>query len=140
MPPAARFSLPRPLRGRLDRLGQEFLAAFLQAATARHPRNVEALAELAGVLTRLGRLEEGLAADEKLVGLVPENPTVHYNLACSLALLGRKDSALDALERAVDLGYDDPGHLVADEDLISLRDEARFRDLVIRLGGATESP
>ena len=135
MASSTRFPIPRPLRERLDRLGQEFLADFLERATARHPENAEALAELAGVLTRLGRLEEGLAADEKLVGLVPENPTVHYNLACSLALLGRRDSALDALERAIQLGYDDSEHLLEDEDLASLRDQARFQELVIRLGG-----
>ena len=135
MQSSTRFPIPRPLRERLDRLGQEFLADFLERATARHPENAEALAELAGVLTSLGRLEEGLAADEKLVGLVPENPTVHYNLACSLALLGRRDSALDALERAIQLGYDDGEHLLEDEDLASLRDEARFHELVMRLGG-----
>ncbi len=133
--PAARFPLSRSLRSRLDRAGQEFLADVLGRAIARHPENVEALAELAGVLTRLGRLEEGLAADERLAELRPENATVHYNLACSLALLGRKDSALDALERAIQLGYSDPEHLLSDDDLASLRQEERFRDLVIRLGG-----
>ena len=135
MPSSTRFPIPRPLRDRLERLGQEFLADFLERATVRHPENAEALAELAGVLTSLGRLEEGLAADEKLVELVPENPTVHYNLACSLALLGRRDSALAALERAIQLGYKDGEHLLEDEDLASLRDEACFRELVIRLGG-----
>jgi Flp pilus assembly protein TadD len=136
MSPAARFPLPRPLRKRIDRIGQEFLAEFLARATRRHPTNVEALAELAGVLTQLGRLEEGLAADAQLVDLVPENPTVHYNLACSLALLGRKEAALDALERAIQLGYDDHEHLLQDSDLRSLRRDARFRELVVRLGGA----
>ncbi len=129
------FPLNSSTRERLEPLGYEFLAEILTRATERDSSNVTALAELAHVLTRSGRLEEGLAVDYRLVRLVPENPTVHYNLACSLALLERLDAALDALERAVELGYDDPDHLVSDEDLVSLRPQARFAALVRRLGG-----
>jgi len=121
------------LAERLDRIGQEFLAEFLGRATRRHPTNIEALAELAETLTRLGRLEEGLDADERLVRLAPGDPTVRYNLACSLALLGRHESALAALERSVQLGYDDPAHMQEDEDLAGLREDARFQQLIARL-------
>ena len=85
------------------------------------------------VLAGLGRLEEGLAVDERLVRLTPENPAAHYNMACSLALLGRGDAALDSLERAVERGYDDAPFMLADDDLTSLRGQARFRALVARL-------
>jgi Flp pilus assembly protein TadD len=118
---------------RFDRLGAEFLAEFLGRATARHPENLEALAELATTLTRLGRYAEGLEVDERLVKLAPRDPTVHFNLACSLALCGRPEPALDALERSVELGYADVEHLVGDEDLASVRQEERFRTLVERL-------
>ena len=63
----------------------------------------------------------------------PNDPTAHYNLGCSLALVGRVEEALDALEQAEDLGYDDAEHLLADEDLASLRGESRFRSLAERL-------
>lgn len=128
------LELPAELQARLDRLGLEFLAEFLGRASARHPDHLEPLAELATTLTRLGRLEEGLDADRRLVRLVPHDPTVRYNLACSLALLGQKESALDELERAFALGYRDTAHLLADEDLDGLRSEPRFRALVERLG------
>ncbi|MEW6071893.1 MAG: tetratricopeptide repeat protein [Planctomycetota bacterium] len=136
------MSLPDPLeilpaaRHELDRAGQEFLADFFRAETDRHPDNLGALASLAEVLTQMGRLEEGLATDQKLLRLAPDNPTVHYNLACSLALLGHVDGALDALERAVELGYDDAEHLVRDDDLHPLRREPRFQRLVRRLEAA----
>lgn len=130
------LSLPAELEDRLDHLGQEFLAEFLGRALVRHPDNFEALTEFATLLTRLGRLEEGLAADQRLVRLAPRDPTVHYNLACSLALLARTDAALDALEEAFALGYRDTEHLLEDGDLERLRTEARFQALVARLRAA----
>ena len=123
-------------RERLARTGLEFLAEFLAVEARRHPDNLEALAELGQALTLLGRHVEGLEVDRRLVRLAPENSTVHYNLACSLALLERPEEALDALRRSVELGYDDAEHLIADEDLASLRERPEFRELLQRLRAA----
>jgi len=117
----------------LDRLGLEFLADILAVERARHPSNLEALAELGHVYTRLGRYAQGLEVDRALAQRCPLNPTAHYNLACSLALLGQTAEALDSLEQAADLGYDDPQQMRADDDLESLRGEHRFRELLKRL-------
>ncbi len=129
------FPLSPGTRERMERLGSEFLAEILRTATERDPRNLEALADLGSVLTRLGRYEEGLAADERLVRLAPEDATAHYNHACSLARCGRADDAFAALERSLALGYDDVEHLREDEDLVSLHGDPRFADVVRRLGG-----
>lgn len=120
---------------RADREGLEFEARYYGAVVGRAPTNTVALAELGHVLTRLERFEEGLAVDRRLVELVPENETAHYNLACSLALCDRAEEAVDALEAAAALGYDDVAHLLADDDLASLRGLPRFRELIQRLGG-----
>ena len=125
--------LADPARERLDRAGQEFLVGFLDSAVRRDPSNLTALAELGHAYTRLGRHREGLDVDRQLVRLDPGNPVVHYNLACSLALLGNPDEALDALVCSVELGYGDVEHLLLDEDLTELREERRFVDLVRRL-------
>ena len=74
--------------------------------------------------------------DRRLVALLPDDPSVRYNLACSLALTGAREAALDALGEAIQRGYDDPEHLSADDDLASLRDEPRF---VALLAGLTRS-
>lgn len=118
---------------RLGRLGLEFLAEFLTRATTAHPERFEPLCELAEVLTKLGRLEEGLVADERLATLAPKDPMVRYNLACSLARLGRIDSALDALELALELGYSDRAHALVDTDLDALRASPRFDAILARL-------
>lgn len=120
---------------RASRAGLEFEARFYGAVVRRSPSNAEALAELGHALTRLERFEEGLEVDRRLVQLVPENETAHYNLACSLSLCGRADDAIDALEQAVELGYRDLAHLLGDPDLTALHGEPRFRALLERLRG-----
>lgn len=131
--------LPQDLRRTLDHLGNRFLEDFLEVEVDRHPDNIGALAELGQMCTRLGHWERGLAVDRELVRLVPGNPTVHYNLACSQALLGSTEAALDSLERAVELGYDDSDYMATDEDLVSLRGERRFRALLERIRSKTRS-
>jgi tetratricopeptide (TPR) repeat protein len=134
------MELQPQLRQHLDGLGRRFLVEFYEAELARNPDNLEALAELGHLHTLLGDLERGLAIDRRLVRLVPGEPTARYNLACSLALLGHREEALESLETAVELGYDDPDHLLGDEDLASLREEPRFRALVGRLTDGVARP
>ena len=124
----------------LDRLGLEFLADFLEVETDRHPENLAALGELGHLCTRLGRHAKALGVDRRLVGLRPLDPTVHYNLACSLALVGEAGACIAALERAIALGYDDLAHLLADEDLASVREHAGFRRIAQGLEAKPETP
>jgi tetratricopeptide (TPR) repeat protein len=132
-------ALPAPeLAPALDALGLEFLAGFLEAELHRHPENLGALVELGHVYTRARRFEKGLEVDRELVRRCPEDATCRYNLACSLALLGRGSEAIDELERAVGLGYAEAEHMLADEDLASLRGSARFEALLRALASKKE--
>ncbi len=135
MPNLPAFPLRPELQERLDLSGQEFLARFLSLGSKRNPSNLVVLSELAQVLTLLGRYQEGLEVDLKLAALSPQDELVHYNLACSYSLLSRHSEALDALERSIDLGYNDLAHLLQDEDLMALDSEPRFHELTKRLGG-----
>lgn len=116
-----------------ERLGLEFLATFYETALERRPSDLDALAELATVYTQLGRIADGLKLDRELVRRQPESPDAHYNLACSLALSGESAAACVALERAVELGYSDAEHLLADADLASLQGSATFERVLARL-------
>jgi len=136
MPELPPLSLTPEFEDRLSGTGQQFLAEFLLLGSRRDPSNLLALSELAQVLTQLGRIREGLEADLKLAALAPDDAMVHYNLACSLCLIGNKQESLDALERSVELGYDDLEHLLQDEDLMDLNEEPRFQALADRLGEA----
>lgn len=58
---------------------------------------------------------------------------VHYNIACAYALAGHKEKAFHHLWKAVENGYDDVEHMKNDEDLSSLRDDERFKELLERM-------
>ena len=67
----------------------------------------------------------------KGVKLLPDDPTWHFNLACSLAYFAkREEEALDELETAIDLGFRDRKAIEADTDLKRLEKLPRFRELL----------
>jgi len=72
-----------------------------------------------------GKCREGMK-------LAPRDPTFAYNLACSLARLGKADEALEALARSIQLGYAGADHMAGDEDLASLRGKPRFVELTAK--------
>ena len=131
------ISIDGQLAEGLEEIGVEFLADFFGAVVERFPSNLDALSELAQVLTALKRYPEGLAVDERLAKAMPEDAMVHYNLACSLCLTGRALESITALERSIELGYDDPEHMVTDDDLTGLRGDPRFQAIAKRLFQAT---
>ena len=111
----------------------EFETRFFESVLKRDPRFPDVVEILGGLYTKQGRIAEGLKMDRKLVRLQPDNATAHYNLACSLALIRRKAQALQALERAIELGYDDYDWMQHDPDLSGLRDHPSFQKLLAKL-------
>ncbi len=109
-----------------------FEIAFYEGILVEDPEFVDALLPLAEAYTKAGLHDKGLEADLTLSRLRPNDPTVHYNLACSFALTGRRDEALKALEYAITLGYTDLDFMLTDADLVSLHDEERFAELIGR--------
>ncbi len=70
---------------------------------------------------------------KKCLKLRPNDVIVHYNTACAYALLGDGDAAIEHLKKAVERGYDDAEHMAQDDDLASLREDARFKALLDKL-------
>ena len=65
------------------------------------------------------------------VKLLPDDPTWHYNLACSLARTVRlHDEAFDELEKAIDCGFRDADVIAKDADLKPLAKNFRFAQLL----------
>lgn len=106
---------------------------FLEALRKRVPKYAPVLEALGHIYTRAGRYEDGLRIDAELTCLRPNEPENWYNLACSYALVGQKDSAFSALDRAVSLGYNDVDWILKDKDLKGLHNDPRFKEILSRL-------
>jgi tetratricopeptide (TPR) repeat protein len=116
-------------------LGQlDFDIDFFERLLGRSPDHVEGLRVLGELFSRKGLLGRALEIDRRLVTLLPDDALARYNLACSLALVGRDDEALEHLAAAFRLGYDDVAHMEVDPDLASLRGRPEFRALLDRVG------
>ena len=108
----------------------DFELDFLGRVLLRDPLYGDALKVHADNLAAKGYSNQALQADQQLVRLRPDRPIPWYNLACSYAVLGLVDHALDALERSLRLGYQDFRHLRRDPDLKPLRREPRYARLL----------
>lgn len=111
----------------------EFDMRFFEAVLRRAPDYTEVVEILGGLYTKHGRIADGLRMDRKLVRLLPENATAHYNLACSLALSNRQRDALRSLHRAVDLGYSDVEWMLQDPDLDELKNHPGFSAVLTKM-------
>jgi tetratricopeptide (TPR) repeat protein len=114
--------------GKLNQL--DFDIDFFEKLLARNGDSVEVLRTLGELVSKKGDVQRSLEIDRRLVERLPDDFLARYNLACSQALAGRPDEAIDSLSSAILLGYDDLAHLEVDPDLDSLRERPDFRALL----------
>jgi tetratricopeptide (TPR) repeat protein len=103
---------------------------FLQRVARRLPDDTRVMRALGDLYTRTGAYAAGLQVDEQLSRLCSTDPLVWYNFACSLTMLNRLDEAVEALNKAVELGYDDYEWMKKDSDLTALHGDPRFESIL----------
>jgi len=108
----------------------DFEIAFYEAIIERLPDSIDVLMALGNNYTRRGLYEKGLHVDERLCQLRGKDPVVHYNLACSYALLGQTAKAIESLQLAIAYGYHDFIHLQRDPDLETIRKDPAYLALL----------
>lgn len=111
----------------------DFEIEFFEQVLSRNPNYVDALRVLAQLLAEKGCYRRALQVDQRLAQLLPENPVVAYNLACSHAVLQQIPEALEALRNAFQHGYTDIEYLLNDPDLKPLHQHAGFRKILVGL-------
>jgi beta-lactamase regulating signal transducer with metallopeptidase domain/Tfp pilus assembly protein PilF len=78
---------------------------------------------------RAGQYERAITAFEEEFK-ESGNSNAMYNMACAYALRGDKRRAFDALESAIENGFDNSQHMVEDEDLRAIQGDPHFYQLV----------
>lgn len=96
----------------------------------RHPESPRAYYLGSGIHFELGDRAEGMRWVDRALRVDPLDPGVHYNVACTLAVAGEPERALDHVERAMELGFAGMKWLSNDPDLVSIRDHPRFREAI----------
>ncbi len=106
--------------------------APLEALTVSQPQNGQAWHLLGAALHMDGQIDRALEVHAKAATFPAVRANALYNLGCAYALKGQTDAAFEALKAALA----DPGgpplrsQLVGDTDLVSLRSDARWLELL----------
>ncbi len=117
----------------------EWAGALLRADRESEVRRLPGGVDLAtawacarSVLVLRGDHAAAALAGEEELRLRP-TPSLAYDTACAFARSGTKDAAMRLLDRAAQLGFDEPEHARNDPDLTSLLAEPRFDAWLQRL-------
>jgi len=97
-----------------------------------HPDDARALYLGANSLCQLGERARSLEWSRRAQAIDPEDCGILYNIACTYALLGSSDEALDCLEKAMMHAFWYKRWAQQDPDLDSLRGLPRFQALMER--------
>ena len=111
-----------------DELALNFELGMYELGRELYPKSRRVLDGLVTTYAAAGRHDDALRVAAELVQADPTNPRYHYNYACSLCCSGRREEAMQMLQKAVELGFDDFDYLTHDPDLEPLRDCPEFRE------------
>jgi hypothetical protein len=80
-----------------------------------------------------GQLEKAIVAHKRAAKFDRFTGIATYNLACALSLQDEPDQSLDALEKAISLGFGDLNQIQGDSDLDNVRKSKRYEELIEQL-------
>jgi tetratricopeptide (TPR) repeat protein len=104
---------------------------LFETALKTDPRMAKTHMNLAIAFYHTGRLADALHHFRETLRYGPDdNPVVHYNIACVLALQDNVAASLEALQKALDSGYDNWDQMLSDPDLANARRSPRFGALL----------
>jgi tetratricopeptide (TPR) repeat protein len=113
--------------GMLDKAESDYLEALKRA-----PGMVSALSALGNVYLATSRPELAMKQFETVRRLQKPNAELVYSMACAAALLGKRDRALEYLDEALRLGYNNPNLILNNPELNAIKGEAEFSRLMQR--------
>lgn len=112
--------------GRIDEARADFETAVAKDTVATDGSSTHY------ALHELGRDDEALAWMQKIIDEDPSDAGNWYDYACLYGRMNRIDDAMNALEKAFELGYRNFGHLEYDYDMDILRDLPQYQELVAK--------
>jgi tetratricopeptide (TPR) repeat protein len=103
----------------------------LEVAAALKPASIEVAIALGWCFKRTHRLAQAIDALERAERHNPDEPLLHYNLACYWTLADNPSKALDELSVALDLDPDLRSKIADESDFDRLRGNPEFERLTV---------
>jgi transcriptional regulator GlxA family with amidase domain len=146
-PPSYTASTYAQLNPRLDGHGRKLQQAAIAARAgdnegaietyrsmiAANANDAEAWLNLGRTLHGLKRYPEASAAYVEAAKGAPQRGVALFNLSCAYALSGERDKAIETAAKAIDAGFRVKSSFAGDDDLISVRDDPRFKAILAKL-------
>ena len=112
-----------------------FMSQMLKTESAykefiKEGKHKEAIAPLTTLINLLDTTTIYKVINITEASLKQTNSLYYYDLACCYAVIGKKKQAISALEQAVKLGYTNYDNMLSDNDLVSLRNEKKYNELL----------
>lgn len=99
---------------------------LLQPRLIRAPNDVTLVSRMGLYLARVGEKEKSETLIKHAIELAPKSADVHFRVGLAYELLDSRILALDAIHKALELGY--PVKLIeAEPDLLTLRRDVRYK-------------
>jgi serine/threonine protein kinase/Flp pilus assembly protein TadD len=111
------------------------LITALENHLKKIPEDARARILLGGHYAEVNRIEDAVRETNLAMTLRPNEAVVLYNAACNYCLLKRKPEAINALRKAWEAGFKDPGWARRDPDLSLIHGDPEFE----RMYPATEA-
>jgi adenylate cyclase len=111
----------------------------IEEQLATDPDDSRALQLAPSLAAALGQPQRARVFAEQALRARPDDIGTVYNAACTYALIGDPDRAVELLARAVDLGWSSAEWLAHDPDVDSLRADPRFQRIQSALRQPTGS-
>ncbi len=102
---------------------------ILENQVMKAPEDARARSLLAAMYAEQERAEDAIREMNFAVTLRPNDPTLHYNCACTYAQMKMKGESLQSLKRAWEAGYRDVDWVRRDPDLELLHGDPEFERL-----------
>lgn len=93
------------------------------------PADARAWNNLGLTYFNLGLNKETLFAYQRAIKINPKFAESYYNLAAFYSLQGKKDLAIDSLQKAIESGYQDYARLARDKSFKNIRKEPGYRKI-----------
>ena len=110
-----------------------------EAQFSKHMLKMRHFSYKAGEAYKAKDWEEAIRCYGMLTNLVPFSSNNQYNLACCHALNSQPEQAIDALEKSVMYGWDDPNWINEDTDFVSLHGRPEFDEIVKKAAKCKET-